>query len=150
MDQCKSESASPGLPVSLSLGNEFLGWYRAKDISMEGMRVTGPVRSLAESSTLTVCFELETRETFLTQLFKALVIHQETNSVVLEWVKQDAQLFKMTPGIPAKDPNSSGQCARVNILLGTKPMPASIAWNKGSISGDLCNDAQTLRRQESC
>jgi len=99
MDQNKRESAGSSLPVSLSLGNEFLGWYGAKDISMEGMRVSGPVRSLAECSTLTVCFELKIEDAFVTPVFKALLIHQETNSVDLEWIMQDAELFRIASEI---------------------------------------------------
>lgn len=95
MDQNKSGNAGSCLPVSLSLGDEFLGWYRAIDISMEGIRVCGPVKSLAQSSTLTVCFELKTEDAIVTPVFKALLVNQETNSVDLEWVMPDANLFRV-------------------------------------------------------
>ncbi len=77
------------LNVSLRKGNKDLGWYETGDFGAEGLSLKGRIYDLPNNSLVSVSIDQHQDAQPENYVFKALVVHQELNSVGLMWVDFD-------------------------------------------------------------
>lgn len=84
----RRERATKGLPVGVWQGTQPLGWYRATNIDIEGVVITGPIHKLPVNGIVTVTVEFVDYDTFFNQQLTAMIVRHIDDRAELIWINQ--------------------------------------------------------------
>ena len=101
MEHRNGSRANVTLNANLCQGSRHVGWYRIKNLSSGGVCLTGVAENLANDSMVTVLIEQGRGSNLKKSSLKALVVHQDENSIGLMWAGYEPSYQEIVPELIA-------------------------------------------------